>query len=562
MLRIINFYVRYLLMICLLAGILSCSESRATESNPQTDGRFALERVSVDDREGLDGFTRVTDLSEMVLSFTAPLNEATIRENIEFGTEQGRKIDAEILYDGGIQVRIKVLGEVKSYSAYRLKVGLGLESADGRKIFTGKVIRITTGLLSFDKFPQITDQELLTKVQSATFNYFWEGAEPNSGMARERTTSGTVVTTGGTGFGVMAMCVAAQRGFVTREQACERVMKIAGFLKDKAVSYHGAFPHWIYGDTGLTKPFSEHDNGADLVETALLFQGLLTARAYFDRDSAGERKLREVITSLWEAVEWSFFTKEGRENVLYWHWSPDKAWTMNMKISGWNEALIVYVLAASSPTHPISREVYDEGWARFGAMKNGQKYYDTTLPLGEELGGPLFFAHYSFLGLDPRRISDSYADYWEQVCAHARINYGYCVANPREYEGYGPDCWGLTASDIKDGYTASSPTNDRGTIAPTAALSSLPYTPRESMRALRFFYYKLGDRLWTRYGFVDAFNLTENWFDTDQHIAIDQGPIVVMIENHRTALPWNTFMKDGDVQRGLKRLGFTIKDVN
>ncbi len=557
-----NSYGRFLIPVCLLAGILGCSGSRIPENDAPAGGRFALERVSVGEQEGLDGFMRVTDLSELILTFTAPLREAAIRKNIELATEQGSVVDAEILYDGGRQVRLKVSGGVKSFSAYRLKVDSGLESADGQKIFTGKVIRITTGLLPFDEFPRITDQELLTKVQSASFSYFWEGAEPDSGMARERTTSGTVVTSGGTGFGVMAMCVAAQRGFVSREQACERVMKIADFLKNKAVSYHGAFPHWIYGDTGLTKPFSENDNGADLVETALLFQGLLTARAYFDRDSAAERELRAVITDLWEAVEWSFFTREGSENALYWHWSPDKAWAMNMKICGWNEALIVYVLAASSPTHPIDRKVYDEGWARSGAMKNGRKYYGTTLPLGEELGGPLFFAHYSFLGLDPRRIRDSYADYWEQVCAHARINYEYCVLNPKEYDGYGPDCWGLTASDIKDGYTASSPTNDRGTIAPTAALSSLPYMPEEAMRALRFFYYKLGDRLWTRYGFVDAFNLTEEWFDRGQHIAIDQGPIVVMIENHRTGLLWNTFMKDGDVLRGLERLGFTVEDIN
>jgi len=262
---------------------------------------------------------------------------------------------------------------------------------------------------------------------------------------------------------------------------------------------------------------------------------------------------------LWEAVEWDFFTKEGTEKVLYWHWSPDKGWAMNMPIQGWNEALIVYVLAASSPTHPIGREVYAEGWARGGAMRNGKLFYDTVLPLGEDYGGPLFWAQYSFLGLNPRGLSDAYADYWEQVCNHTRINYAYCVDNPKGYAGYGADCWGLTASDIPDGYTASSPTNDRGVIAPTAALSSMPYTPDESMAALRFFYYKLGDKLWSDYGFIDAFDLTTGWFDRGMHIAIDQGPIVVMIENYRTGLPWNLFMSDKDVQRGLAELGFTVE---
>ena len=232
---------------------------------------------------------------------------------------------------------------------------------------------------------------------------------------------------------------------------------------------------------------------------------------------------------------------------------------MNMPIQGWNEALIVYVLAASSPTHPIGREVYAEGWARGGAMRNGKSFYDTVLPLGEDYGGPLFWAHYSFLGLNPRGLSDAYADYWEQVCNHTRINYAYCVDNPKGYAGYGADCWGLTASDIPDGYTASSPTNDRGVIAPTAALSSMPYTPDESMAALRFFYYKLGDKLWSDYGFIDAFDLTTGWFDSGMHIAIDQGPIVVMIENYRTGLPWNLFMSDKDVQRGLAELGFTVE---
>ena len=535
-----------------------------TDDGGQTPAgdRLALRAVTIGDRSGLSDFDDAAPDAAIVLDFTAPLDAATVDANIYLLDAGGAKVAAADRYDGAERVTLQPAAVLSSYADYRLIVNSGLRSAAGEPILTGKVIRIRTGLDTRDKFPQISDEELLDKVQQQTFRYFWEGAEPTSGMARERTSSGSTVTTGGTGFGVMAMTVAAERGFVGRSEACARVQRIVTFLAERATAYHGAFSHWIDGQTGRTLPFSADDDGADLVETALLFEGLLTARAYFDGSDAAESRLRADITALWEAVEWDFFTKEGTENVLYWHWSPAKGWAMNMPIRGWNEALIVYVLAAASPTHPIDRTVYAEGWARGGAMRNGRMFYDIVLPLGEDYGGPLFWAHYSFLGIDPRGLSDAYADYWEQVRSHTLINYRYCVANPKRYAGYGPDCWGLTASDIPDGYTASSPTNDRGVIAPTAALSSMPYTPEESMAALRFFYYKLGDKLWSDYGFIDAFDLTTGWFDRGMHIAIDQGPIVVMIENHRTGLPWRLLMSDAEVRAGLARLGFTVAADN
>jgi hypothetical protein len=253
-------------------------------------------------------------------------------------------------------------------------------------------------------------------------------------------------------------------------------------------------------------------------------------------------------------VEWDWFLNG--TNQLYWHWSPDYDWQMNMAVKGWNEGLMVYLLAAASPTHTIAKEVYDKGWASNGGMKNGHKFYGFALPLGPDYGGPLFFSHYSFLGLDPRNLRDSYASYWEQNTAHAKINHAYCVANPKNYAGYSADCWGLTAGDYPGGYTASSPTNDRGTIGPTAALASMPYTPTESMAAMKYFYYVLGDRLLGEYGFYDSFSMQERWF-AKSYIAIDQGPIVVMIENARSGLVWDNFMKDPDVRSGLAKLGFT-----
>ena len=233
---------------------------------------------------------------------------------------------------------------------------------------------------------------------------------------------------------------------------------------------------------------------------------------------------------------------------------------MNMKISGWNEALITYILAESSPTFPISKAVYDEGWARNGQMKNGKQFYGVTLPLGPDLGGPLFFAHYSFLGINLNGLFDNYANYQTQNVAHSLINYNYCKANPKKFSGYSENCWGLTASDEKNGYSAHEPNNDNGTISPTAALSSMPYTPKESMQALRFFYYKLGDKIWKNYGFVDAFNLTDIWF-ADSFLAIDQGPIIIMIENHRSQLLWKLFMSCPEVKTGMKKTGFTSPNL-
>ena len=441
----------------------------------------------------------------------------------------------------------------KSFSSYQLSIvageNLGVHLAEGFSC------TLLTGLDARPKFPLISDEELLTLVQSQTFKYFWDFGHPVSGMARERSSSGDIVTTGGTGFGIMAMIAAVERGFITRAQAVERIQTIVRFLDTQCTQYHGAFSHWINGQTGKTQAFSAYDNGGDLVETALLMQGLLTAREYFRSTDAAEIRLNTDITRLWEAVDWNWYQKNN-ENVLYWHWSPDYDWKMNMKITGWNEALIVYVLAAASPTHSITKDVYDQGWAQNGRIKNGKSFYTCSLPLGPDYGGPLFFSHYSFLGLNPTGLKDGYADYWEQNKNHTLINYRYCLANPKQYAGYGADCWGLTASDGHKGYNAFSPTNDQGVIAPTAALSSMPYTPDESMQALRFFYYTLGDQLWKEYGFRDAFNLSARWVDSE-FLAINQGPIIIMIENFRSRLLWKLFMQNTEIQLGLTKLGFT-----
>jgi len=415
---------------------------------------------------------------------------------------------------------------------------------------------------------KISDDSLLTLVQYRTFEYFWDGAEPNSGMARERfhvdgiypENDMNVVTSGGSGFGLMAILAGIERGFITRGEASARYSKIIDFLK-KADRFHGAWPHWIYGETGKVKPFSQKDDGADIVETAYLMQGLLAVREYFINGSEKEKVLASEIDKLWREVEWSWFTKGG-ENVLFWHWSPNYGWDMNFAVRGYNECLILYILAASSPTFPIQASVYHEGWARSGAINTLSGKYGYILNLrhngAEEYGGPLFWAHYSYLGLDPRYLKDKYADYWQENKNQTLINWKWCSLNPGKFAGYSDSCWGLTASYSINGYAAHAPgeVNDLGVIAPSAALSSFPYTPEQSMNAMKHFYYILGNKIWGEFGFFDAFSEQNNWFP-QRYLAIDQGPVVVMIENFRTGLLWNLFMSSPEIQNGLKILGFT-----
>ena len=365
-----------------------------------------------------------------------------------------------------------------------------------------------------------------------------------------------MVTIGGSGFGIMGMIVGVERGFISRSNAVQRWDKITRFLK-KANRFHGMWPHWMNGKTGQVMNFSPNDDGADIVESSFMFHGLITVREYLKRNTGNTTETGVInrIDSLYREAEWSWFRRDN-QNVLYWHWSPRVAWAQNHQIHGWNETLITYILAGASPTYGVPKEVYDQGYCTGGDYRNGRTFYNVTLPLGPDLGGPLFFTHYSFLGLDPRNLRDANAQYLTQNQAHAQINYRYCVANPRQYVGYSADCWGLTASDNQAGYSAQEPRNDLGVITPTAAVSSLPYTPVESMRAIRHFYYKLGDRTWGPYGFYDAFNPTEGWYGRT-YLAIDQGPIVVMIENHRTGLLWNLFMNAPEVRQGLTKFGFT-----
>lgn len=515
-----------------------------------------LESVYIDE-EQVNPFNRILNINrkpQIQLHFNSSINASDVFTSSSFRSN-AVSVNYTVTQEDDKTVLCSVLQTLDGFTKNRFSISSNIENQIG-KPFEGLDLEFYSEADTTPKFPFISDDELLTLVQERTFKYFWNFGHPVSGMARERNTSGQTVTSGGSGFGVMSIIVGIERGFITRQEGIDRLEMIVDFLEG-ADRFHGVWPHWMNGETGKTIPFSSNDDGGDLVETAFLIQGLLAVRQYLNSSTPKEAGLIGKINALWQSVEWDWYT-QGGQDVLYWHWSPNYGWEKNHKITGWNEALIIYVLAASSQTHTINADVYTKGWSGNGAMINTGRnsYYGYTLPLRSDMGGPLFFSHYSFLGLDPRNLSDQFANYWEQNVTHSKINHAYCSDNPKNFVSYSDACWGLTASDGFTGYSAHSPNNDRGVITPTAALSSFPYTPEESMLALRYFYYTLGDKLWGNYGFYDAFDYTNGW-TASSFLAIDQGPIIVMIENYRTSLIWDLFMSCPEVQTGLTKLGFT-----
>lgn len=440
----------------------------------------------------------------------------------------------------------------------------------GSDDYTYTPIDFPDGIDETDTEPTLSDEELLNLTQKETFKYFWNFAESNSGAAKERyhptnpSLNQNVITTGGTGFGLMAILVGIERGFISRDEGYNRILKIVSFL-ETADRFHGAWSHWIDGINGTAIPFSSQDDGGDLVETSFLVQGLICSQEYFKNGNTNEKALANKIETLWKAVEWNWYTQN--QKTLYWHWSPNFGFAKNLQLKGYNEVLITYVLAAASPNFSISKEVYSNGWASNGGIKSGNIKYNLPLLVNHagstEFGGPLFWAHYSYLGLNPKGLSDEYVNYWNVNTNHSKINYNYCVQNPLNYKDYSADCWGLTASysrntDGSIGYSAHKPSNDLGIISPTASLSSMPYTPTESMKALRYFY-KNKSKLLGPAGFYDAFSPHYNYWVADAYLAIDQGPIIIMIENHRTGLLWKLFMQNTDVQKGLQKLNFNYE---
>ncbi len=545
------------IILSLVAAVYSCSKSEEAQAPPgPIPVNFNLITFSVNSIPDQKINYNVVRSPSIRLRFDAAINKNTVTANVILKENNGLPVNSTISYaDADSAIILQPASPLNYLSKYKVSIANQLKSTNGGSLISSTEILLTTIIDSSRKFPLISEEALLDSVQRRTFKFFWDLAHPTSGLARERNTDANTYTSGGTGFGIMAIISAVHRNFISRAEGLARLQSMVSFLKNTAETFHGAYPHWLNGQNGKVIPFSQKDNGADLVETSYLIQGLLTARQYFTGASAAETDLRNDINTIVNRVEWDWF-RQNNQNVLYWHWSPDYNWEMNHQVKGWNECMITYVLAASSTTHPVQKIVYDNGWASNGGMKNGSTYHGYQLPLGPDRGGPLFFAHYSFLGIDPNGLTDAYANYAFQTTNHTLINYNYCKTNSQNYFGYSDSVWGLTASDIENGYNASSPTNDLSFIAPTAALSSFPYTPTESMQALKFYYYVLGDKIWKEYGFTDAFSLHKIWF-ADSFLAIDQGPIIVMIENYRSGLLWNLFTSCPEVKAGMQALGFS-----
>jgi hypothetical protein len=535
---------------CVLLTVLF-SGCDADEEDISSGAPFSLQDISITSSSlSTTVLSNVPVDSKIVLTFSLPVNSESARAAIALAKAG---IPVACVYEiSGDQktVTLTPSNVLDHWRVYDVFIDASLQARSGKKFESYLQYKLITSIDSSDKFERIEDDELLSLVQQQTFKYFYDFAHPASGMARERNTSGNLVTSGGSGFGIMALVVGMERSFITRQQGIDRLQTIVSFL-EKADRFHGAWAHWMDGNTGKVIPFSAKDNGGDLVETSFLIQGLLTARQYLNASDTVGNNLINRITTLWEGVEWDWYRRGGQQ-VLYWHWSPNYGWDMNFALSGYFEQQITYLLAAASPTHGIPKSVYTNGFAQNGNIVRNNTYYGIPLKLGGLF--PLFWTHYSYLGLNPR-FSDGYANYWEQNRNASLINRAYCVANPRNYVAYGEQCWGLTSSDGPTGYNAHSPANDTGVISPTAALSAFPYTPEESMKALKFFYYTLGDRLWGTYGFYDAFDVTEGWV-ADSYLAIDQGPIICMMENYRTELLWNLFMSAPEVQQGVSKLEF------
>jgi len=504
---------------------------------------------------------------------------------------------------------------------------------------------------SYDQSPQsnsasattraMSDDELLTMLQEECFRYYYEGAHPDSGTTLENIPGDDrIVATGASGFGIMALIVGVDRGFITRDEGLARMQKIVAFL-ETAPRYHGVWSHFMDGHTGASLPvFSMFDNAGDLVETAFLMEGLLAARQYFHGDNSAERDLYARITQLWKMVEWDWYRRSPDGDALFWHWSPEFAWHINHRITGYNEAMIIYLLAIASPTHSVPAELYYSGWAGQSAAAvnyrrgwsgdnnaattknnsaassatknasaatkngattnagaaatknqsatnasanattkgkiaanakakaksaatagdeylNGHSYFGIKLDVGVGSGGPLFFAHYSFMGFDPRGIRDRYTNYFDNNRNMAMINRAWVVANPKHFAGYSASNWGLTASDGPKGYLDHAPDagDDDGTMTPTGALSSFPYTPESSMDALKYFYRERGADIWDIYGPRDAFNDSADWI-SPIYMGLNQAPIVVMIENYRSGLIWKLFMSNPEIQPMLDKIGF------
>lgn len=401
------------------------------------------------------------------------------------------------------------------------------------------------------------DREIFEETHKASFMYFWELGHPVSGLTPRKSLANKRydIGVGASGFGIQAVIVGVHRGWVSREEVLDRLLKITKFLENTAVRFHGVFPHLLHGETGEIIVFGGQD-GADIQETSNLMMGLLMARTYFDRDTPKEVQLRNEINKLWEAVD---YRVHEYQDALWWNHSDSQEENNGLKLlmKGYTESMTSYVLALGHPTHGIQTSSY-KGYVEGKNFVNGKEYYGYTLDVGKPTGGPLYLAQTPFLALDPRDMQDQYTYYWSRSIAHSLINYAYCVDYaPAEYK-YSEGDWGLTASQVPSedgGYNnMAGPKKDTGTIAPSAALGVFPYVPYQSMMALRNFYENHKEGLWAEYGFKDSYSMYRDWY-SDRYLGLDQGRTVIMMENYRSGLFWELSKKVPELQVAKEKMG-------
>jgi hypothetical protein len=435
--------------------------------------------------------------------------------------------------------------EVQNGSTYRYRV----RAVDtmGRESHDSAVISATPRMLDNENF--------LDLVQRTAFDYLWYETNPTNGLVKDRSSNPSVSSIAAVGFGLSAVTVGIDRGWISREAGRTRVLTTLEFLwsspqgpEADATGYKGFYFHFLDMQTGRRAGDAE----LSTIDTALLLAGVLHVQQYFDQDDTSEAKIRDLADNLHRRVDWPWM--QVRSAKVCHGWTPETGF-LPYDWGGYNEAMILYLLALGSPTFPIN----PDAWTAWTSSYTWQTHYG----LGFVVFPPLFGHQYSHVWVDFRGIQDAYMrdkglDYFENSRRATLANRAYAIANPLGWVDYGENVWGLTASDIPASYRARGAPpaeSDDGTITPTAAGGSFAFTPHESLAALRHIYDAYRTRIWGPYGFKDAFNPSKNWFAAD-YLGVDQGPIVLMIENYRTGRVWQVFMRHPAIQHGLARAGF------
>lgn len=420
-----------------------------------------------------------------------------------------------------------------------------------------------------DGLPPITTTALLDTIQHTAFNFFWNEANPANGLIRDRanvsTTSNADCSIASVGFGLSAICIGVDHGWVGRAAAKDRVVTT---LKTFWYSPQGGGTSGYIGNFGLFYHFlgmnsATRSGNTELstIDTALLLAGIVDARQYFDGQDSVETLIRQLADSIYYRMDWNLMRNYNNGIMMGWtpeHGFADASGNAYGQWVGYNEASIMYILALGSPTHPVDYTAW-QTWTQ--GYDYGTQYGFTYV-----IFPPLFGHQYSQCWIDYRNIADDYMkshnlNYFENSRRATLAQRAYAIANPGGFVGYSDTLWGITASDVPGGYTARGAPpaeNDDGTITPTAPVSSIAFAPEVVIPVIQTLWDSYGAKLWTKYGFRDAFNLSlsTQWWDTDV-IGIDEGPMIIMIENYRTQAVWNRFMQNADIQRGLAAAHFT-----